>query len=339
MKVRRILLVTAMCALAAVALVYRSVSFADSTSITFENPPYSTGVIDLQDGWSSFGAAGSGCAPYDHAVVTNGPSAPPSFGAQSLRISNAVTSGCFGDQTFSKSTVNEAGETGAVSNGWSGGTRQKHFEYQFSMASFTPTAQQPDLYISVSPDRGDGARMSYLRFEDQADGIHVYFNDYRDVAPIGTAIYPWTPSTPNPGCDVGDDFIESDIATLSRSVHTFKFVMDFVDGPRNDVVKIYIDGVLKTTGTSWEDYFRFCEGNPTRPVDSMLFRTGSGPPYPQFPANAGKGFLIDNAVSASSTQPANANACKNNGWMTLSRTDGSSFRNQGDCVSYVNTGR
>jgi hypothetical protein len=31
-------------------------------------------------------------------------------------------------------------------------------------------------------------------------------------------------------------------------------------------------------------------------------------------------------------------ACKNGGWMTLKRADGSSFKNQGDCVSYVNTG-
>ena len=43
------------------------------------------------------------------------------------------------------------------------------------------------------------------------------------------------------------------------------------------------------TGTSWEDYFRFCEGNPTRTVDSVLFRTAGDPA----PATLGKGFLID----------------------------------------------
>ena len=32
-------------------------------------------------------------------------------------------------------------------------------------------------------------------------------------------------------------------------------------------------------------------------------------------------------------------ACKNDGWRTLRRADGSSFKNQGDCVSYTNTGR
>ena len=32
-------------------------------------------------------------------------------------------------------------------------------------------------------------------------------------------------------------------------------------------------------------------------------------------------------------------ACKDGNWQNLTRTDGSHFRNQGDCVSYTNTGR
>jgi hypothetical protein len=34
-----------------------------------------------------------------------------------------------------------------------------------------------------------------------------------------------------------------------------------------------------------------------------------------------------------------ANQCKNGGWMTLKRADGSSFKNQGDCVSYTKNGK
>ena len=37
--------------------------------------------------------------------------------------------------------------------------------------------------------------------------------------------------------------------------------------------------------------------------------------------------------------PANRDQCKNGGWQTLRRADGSSFKNQGDCIQYVNTGR
>ena len=31
--------------------------------------------------------------------------------------------------------------------------------------------------------------------------------------------------------------------------------------------------------------------------------------------------------------------CKSGGWADLTRTDGSSFKNQGDCIQYVNTGK
>ena len=34
-----------------------------------------------------------------------------------------------------------------------------------------------------------------------------------------------------------------------------------------------------------------------------------------------------------------ANACKNGGWKTLKRADGTAFKNQGDCIQYVNTGK
>lgn len=37
--------------------------------------------------------------------------------------------------------------------------------------------------------------------------------------------------------------------------------------------------------------------------------------------------------------PTNKDQCKNGGWTTRVRADGSIFRNQGDCIQYVNTGR
>lgn len=38
-------------------------------------------------------------------------------------------------------------------------------------------------------------------------------------------------------------------------------------------------------------------------------------------------------------QPLNKDECKNGGWQNLSRADGSTFKNQGDCIQYVNTGK
>ena len=98
MKVKRIIALSALAMV--VALVATLITaFADSSSINFEPPTYALGSINGQDGWSSTG-------PYDHKVVNNSLyPAPASFGLQSLRISNAVTSGSFGDHTFSKSLL------------------------------------------------------------------------------------------------------------------------------------------------------------------------------------------------------------------------------------------
>jgi uncharacterized protein (DUF2141 family) len=252
--------------LVSLAAVMPGIAFADSLNINFESPTYTLGNINAKNGWSALGSAGSGCAVYDEAVSSSNSTA--GFGAQSLRISDAVTSGCFGDNAFSPSLANEAGETAAINSGLSGGVRQAHFEAQFSIASAQPGVVS-GTSMSVSPDRGDGARMSYLRFEDQANGIHVFFDDYTN-----------------------HNFNEIDIATLDRTVpHTVKFSMDFVNGPNNDVVKIYIDGVLKATGTSWEGYFADSQPTIAPPtVDSLLFRVGGT----AHPANAGKGYFIDN---------------------------------------------
>lgn len=279
-----------------------SASRADSISVNFETPAYSTGLVHLQDSWSAFGSAGMGCAVYDVAVVTN-TYGYTTFGAQSLRDSNARTSGCFGDQTYSKPVGDEAGESGANNAGpggspiMSGGSRQSHFEASWDFASTVPGAEQPGLSVVASPDRGDGARMAWVQMQDTPGGLQINFYDYVDASPFGTL------GSPADGCASEDDFRYTEVATgLDRTVpHTIKIVMDFQDGPGNDVVEIWVDGTLRHTGTSWEDYFHWCEGlggpydqgygsNESRTVDCVLFRTGGG----SVPANLGKGFLIDN---------------------------------------------
>ncbi|HEX9007857.1 MAG TPA: hypothetical protein VF837_01190, partial [Patescibacteria group bacterium] len=238
---------------------------------TFDN--FTNGSINGQNGWSSTGN-------YDQAIVQN-TFGFPTFGCKSLRISNGKTSGSFGDQTFSASISNEAGEVDSTNHGMSGGIRQNHFEAQFDIAS-TRTSQQENLSLSVSPDRGDGSRMSYLRFEDKSDGIDVLFDDV-----IGTS----SPAY----------FNETLIGTLSRTnPHTIKFVIDYYDGPSNDVVKIYIDGSLMHTGTTWENYYRYdsesvAEQTP-RTTDNLLFRAGGT----AVSKNNGKGFLFDNISISSS---------------------------------------
>ncbi len=252
----------------AAALLFAPVAHADTVSVNFENPPYTVGNINGQNGWNATGA-------YDHGVV----SSPVISGSQSFRISNAITSGSFDDWVFSKSLLNEAGETGATNAGFSGGTRQSRFEAQWDIKSTVPTAEQPGLQISISPDRGDGSRASFIRVKDLPGGLTVEFVDVTGTtSPVS--------------------FNTSVVASnLSRSTaHTIKLSMDFVDGPSNDVVKVYVDGVLVKTGTSWENYYRFdteasAEQN-VRTVDSLIIQAReSGGTAPD---TLGKGFLIDN---------------------------------------------
>lgn len=271
---------------AAALLLWSSLVYADTFTIDFES--YTNGIIHNQDGWSSFGAAGTGCALYDHAVTDN-TYGYASFGTRSLRISNAITSGCFGDQTFSKSLADEAGENTAENGGLSGGTRHTSFAAQWDFASTKPNEQQTGLSVVASPDRGDGARMSWVQMTDTASGLEVNFFDYQ------TAV---------------TNFVSSNVASgLDRTVpHTIRIEMEFVEGPANDIVRVYVDGVLGHTGTSWEDYFRDVEGNPTRTVDSILFRTGGT----NAPDTNGYGFLIDNLTLETPAPPPAASCDPNN---------------------------
>jgi hypothetical protein len=237
--------------------------------ITFEPPAYHVGDINGQNGWQKTG-------PYDVAVapVSAFPAASHYlFGQQALRLSNAITSGSFGDQTFSPALDDAAGEGAAP---------------DFAAGFLIGTAQstlQPGLAMSVSPDDGQGSRMSYLRFEDHTDGVHVFFDDVKDPGPLGTVA----------------DFRESDIATLDRRhSHLIGFLIHFSPGPHNDIVTIVIDGRVRKVGTTWEDYYRYDpeqlgNGNQVPDVSKLLFREGGAPA----PLNLGNGYLVDDVTLAS----------------------------------------
>ena len=308
---KKLLLSTLSAGVLSAGLVIAPVAAASNLSVDFESPTYSIGNINGQDGWMKTG-------PYDAAVAAN-TYGYSSFGGQTFRVSDAVTSGSFGDQTFAKPLTDAVGEADSTAGSFSTGTLQRHFEMRFDVASTQPGAQQPGLHISVSPDRGDGSRMSYLRFEDGTAGINVFFDDVQ--------------GTGNPA-----NFVETQIASgLDRTVpHAVKLTLDTLDGPSNDVVKVWVDGALVHTGTSWENYYRYdsesaFEQSP-RIVKTVLFRAAGA----SVPADLGNGFLFDNLSLASGPilvgPPTSKDQCKNNGWETFNNP---SFRNQGACVSYV----
>lgn len=240
---------------------------ADTAGTGFES--FTLGTVNGQDGWKSSGG-------YDQAVVANGAGVPAAFGTQSLRMSNAVTSGEFSLQTYSKPTTDPAGEN--VTN--------HVFDATFQFTS-TSATQQAGLALSVSPDSYEGSRMQYVRLEDHADGIHVFIDD--------------TPLDVNPP---GYTFRETDAGVVldRTTAHTIRFLIQLVPGNNNDIVRIFIDNVdigdkLGVCFTTWENYYRLSSeqsqppNNNTPPnLNSLQFRSAGT----AAPALAGGGYLYDN---------------------------------------------
>jgi hypothetical protein len=257
---------------------FGGVAAADTSSpnpITFDsNQGYILGSINGHQGWSDTGG-------YDAQVVPN--PGVPGFGDQSLQISDASTSGSFGDQTFAPALTQPASETS-----------NPYFTASFSID--TASASPNDgLHMSVSPDNGQGGRMSYLRFEYHSSDsmVHVFFDDSSQSSPCSPA-----------GCA---NFSDTDIAQFApNTVHTFTFAINLVpgtnsDGSPNDVAKIYEDSSTTPliTGTTWEGYYRYDpESGPTTPpaISTLLFREAGTPNS----ADLGNGYLIDNVSMSSS---------------------------------------
>ncbi len=259
-----------------------SVAEADLYGTTFQAPRFAPGNINNQNGWMKTGA-------FDSEIHSNsGAQQALGLGTQSYRTSNAVTSGSFADQTFSAEMVDEAGELTSASGGQSGGVRQTKFDARLRFAAFE-TTEQVGAGVSIAPDRGDGGRMANIRINDAPGGLEVLASEVIDNGSGNDAVFTSVPVA----------------AGLSRAVaHTLRIEITFVNGPANDVVNVYVDGVLEHTGGTWEQYYRNDPeqgggGNLVPTTDQLMFRQAGD----AFPANAGKGLLFDDLRIETSGNP------------------------------------
>lgn len=78
-------------------------------------------------------------------------------------------------------------------------------------------------------------------------------------------------------------------------------------------------------------------GDATYNYELYAVEKGAGPNGARL-SSVGITVVVGNGGAACAT-PATAGQCKDNGWMTRTRMDGSAFKNQGDCIQYVNTGK
>jgi sugar lactone lactonase YvrE len=74
---------------------------------------------------------------------------------------------------------------------------------------------------------------------------------------------------------------------------------------------------------------------------TLVDRTASGPfaPNPTTQTIFASVSSLSPFVIARLAVPTNKNECKNGGWQTHVRVNGSRFKNQGDCIQYVNSGK
>ncbi|MCL4354777.1 hypothetical protein M1349_04930 [Patescibacteria group bacterium] len=272
------------------------------------------------------------------------------FGLKSFRISNAIRTQ--GSNVVSSPLQDEAGESEAENASLSAGVRQPHFEVEWDFASANPEGVQQNLAIEANMDRGDANPMSTITIRDVAagsiligsryvqvpDGLLVLLDEYKtDLVCVGSG---------GTYSNCSDVRIVPVAVGLSRNIsHHIKATIDFVDGSNNDVVTVCVDNLSCYTGNSLEDMYRLGLGTPQLPktVDSVLFRSSGG----TVGGILGKGFYFDNFSIISSNPGAPTSAptltpvpenynpkddCEGEGWRDF---ESPSFKNQGDCVSYM----
>lgn len=210
---------------------------------TFDD--FTDGTVNGQDGWLASNVN------VDQDVV-------PVAGGKALRISNAFFQGSFGDMPHSKPVLKPAGENEAAN------VLVNTFTIQ------APVDYKPGLAMAVSPDDGQGSRMSRVRFDDTSVGIKVSFADAT--------------------------FVDQPIATLDRTkTYSVEIKTTFVQGHDNDVVTVSIDGDEVKRGGSWENYYRFDEERNPSASDRLMIR----PTTPVAPNTMDNGFLFDDVTSQS----------------------------------------
>jgi len=229
---------------------------------------FKTGAsINGQNGWGRTG-------PYDEQVVNAG-------GNTVWRVSNAVTSGSFGDMPFAprlggiptNTVTNPTNDSpGAFAGQSSTGTSLRVFQAKFSFRSATG-APQPGARITVSADNGQGGRQSFIAIADTGAGLEVSTFDV----------------------DSGGNFTGPIVIAAGLSYtkwHTTSVEIRFKDGPDNDVVRYFVNGKRVHTNGSWEQFYRnfqFALHPLGVPVQTLLFRLSSTP----HPEVMGGGYYID----------------------------------------------
>lgn len=234
------------------------------SSTDFES--FGLGSVNGQSGWSVTGG-------YDQEVVSDG-------GNKAFRLSDAVTSGAFGDQTFAPrpggTGMTSADPTNSNPGFFAGqsstGATYNRYSLSFDFKSATQQGQD-DAFVSISGDNGQGGRQTYLGIT--ANGSNLDLITYN--------------------IDALGGFVPISLGSVAASVWSHvDFVLDFGDGLNDDVVTIALNNIPVHTGTSWEQYYVINQLSlhPLGvPVQTAIFLARGDENHP---SHLGGGFLFDN---------------------------------------------
>jgi hypothetical protein len=191
--------------------------------------------------------------------------------------------------------------------------------YGVSVANVANVSGLKVLKNNISNLTG-GGWVHAVGLEGDTPGVEVTDNDISNLNDT-------TPTIPSDSLCV---WFESNPSFGSANVHTNNFNVT----PASYGVAVHpaLTGGTVSGGCNWWN-------SPTGPTTG----TNPGGTGAQVSPNVAYApWLIAPAPDGScfgGNVPANANQCKSGGWMTRVRADGTTFKNQGDCIQYVNTGR
>ena len=172
-----------------------------ATAASFED--FQNGTINNQFGWTVADL-------FDQAITLD------AAGTRVWQMSNAITSGGFGNQPYSPITAEVAGEPGSSLNGPNSANATVSTFYSRVVFGSATGAPQPGLFLSLSASaKGVGNRMSWVGLEDSGSGIDLGFYDY--ISGLNTTEFP------------GFNFTTMATGLSYTDLHTVETTIKFID--------------------------------------------------------------------------------------------------------------
>ena len=261
------------------AFMFNNCSSSGGGSTPPPNPPGPLGFrftmnasINGQDGWFADPSAN-----FNEKVMNMGATAHTGVGV--WFINNTVTSSAFGNQPQSPAFTKASGESTVRSLG--GGDSMVT---SFWIRTVSGSADGTSFTLSFSPTAAD--RHNYLRIINDLDangGFRIFAID-----------------------GVNLNQVHSVATNIARGLwQEIKVINTNLDGPSNDIVDVYINGVLVHSHTTWEDWRRALPAT-TLAVTRIMFRMSIQATTDDPSFTLPQGFYIDDfrQTSFDSSNPA-----------------------------------